>query len=145
MAQLNSEVKVILTLGLSLLLIIMGCHGARVMVGKYPSHDAGPTVKEGPPAHGCRTKHRYLYYPSAYVYFDVGRRLYFYYSVGQWRVSATLPSEIRIDDLDDNVTLEMDTDKPYEFHQDVVKRYPPGHLKHKNKRKGKGKSKEVGA
>jgi len=48
-------------------------------------------------------------------------------------------------DVDHYVTLEMDIDKPYKFHQDVVKRHPPGHLKHKHKGKGKGKWKGGGA
>jgi hypothetical protein len=45
----------------------------------------------------------------------------------------------------EHVALQMDTDKPYQFHSDVVKSYPPGHLKKaekdKNKDKNKGKNK----
>ena len=41
-----------------------------------------------------------------------------------------------------HVTLEMDSDKPYEYDREVVKRYPPGQLKKKHKKKGKGKWKE---
>jgi hypothetical protein len=72
------------------------------------------------------------------VYFDLGRAVYIYYEGERWRVSVTLPGKIRID-LDDYVTLEMDTDKPYEYHSEVVKRYPPGHKKKKSKGKGKDK------
>ena len=148
MDQRNNKIKIILTIGLSFLLMTVGCRSAKVMVGKHPSYHHDPPLKGGPPpwapAHGYRAKHRYLYYPSSYVYFDIGRKLYFYYSVGEWRVSATLPAEICID-VGHYVTLEMDIDKPYKFHQDVVKKHPPGHLKHKHKGKGKVKRKGGGA
>ena len=60
------------------------------------------------------------------------------WELGKWQVSASLPSYIRID-VNDYVTLEMDTDKPYEYNHDVVKKYPPGQLKKKHKKKGKDK------
>ena len=44
-------------------------------------------------------------------------------------------------EIDDFVTLEMDTDKPYKYHSEVVKRHPPGKKKKKSKGKGKGKGK----
>jgi len=53
-------------------------------------------------------------------------------------VSASIPVGISID-INDFVTLEMDTDRPYEYHNEVVKRYPPGELKKEDKKKGKDK------
>lgn len=50
----------------------------------------------------------------------------------------SLPAEIRIS-LGEHVILEMDADKPYIFHSEVVKRYPPGQLKKSGKEKGKDK------
>lgn len=148
MARYKNEIMIILALGSSILFTAAGCQSAKLIVGNHPTYDRGPSFNGGPPpwapAHGCKAKHRYLYYPSSYVYFDVGRQLYFYYNVGQWRVSATIPTGIRID-LDDHVTLEMATDKPYRFHEEVVKRHPPGHRKHKHKGKSKGKRKGIGA
>ena len=87
-----------------------------------------PTVYKAPspgpppwaPAHGHRAKYRYYYYPATYVYFDVGRGLYFYFAGDQWRVSASLPVEIRIN-VGEYVVLEMDNDKPYQFHSDKVR------------------------
>ena len=38
----------------------------------------------------------------------------------------------------------MDTDKPYKFHSDVIKKYPPGQMKKKKKGKGKKKHKDKG-
>ncbi|MBW1679538.1 MAG: hypothetical protein JRJ08_05275 [Deltaproteobacteria bacterium] len=149
MAQYKNKIMIILIAGLSFLFMIIGCQKYRVMVGTtHPSY--GPSVKEGPPpwapAHGYRAKYRYFYYPSSYIYFDTGRNLYFYFEGGQWQVSAALPAGIKLN-VSDYVTLEMDTDKPYQFHSDVVKKHPPGYLKKakgkdKDKKKDKGKDKK---
>ncbi len=100
-----------------------------------------PSPKPAPPpwapAHGHRAKYYYYYYPECQVYFDVGRRIYFYYQGGGWQVSASLPSRIQIV-AGEYVRLEMDVDRPYVHHHYVVKHYPPGHFK-KHKGKGKGK------
>src|SRR5210317_1597878 len=47
------------------------------------------------PAHGYRAKHQYRYYPSRSVYYDTGRRLYFYIKGDHWEVGAFLPNQIR--------------------------------------------------
>lgn len=137
---------IFLALGLlGLLVMASGCYNEGVVIEKNPPDSSPPADahgKKGPPpwapAHGYRAKHQYHYYPSSYVYFDVGRTLYFYYENGNWRVSASLPGGIQID-VGNYVTLEMDTDKPYEYHAEVVKRYPPGQQKKQNKKKDKSK------
>ncbi len=50
--------------------------------------------------------------------------------------SISLPSSIHVR-LGDYVSVELDTDKPYTYHSDHVKRYPPGQKKKKNKKKYK--------
>jgi len=126
-----------------LLLMVGGCHSTSVTVRDEPGYrrEAPPPRRAaGPPpwapAHGHRAKHQYRYYPSSHVYYDTGRSLYFYYAGGKWQASVTLPSSIRID-LNEWVTLEMETNEPYRHHSEVVKRHPPG-LK---KRPPKGKRK----
>jgi hypothetical protein len=115
-----------------------GCHGGRIGVGSYPTYGyEEPGPPPWAPAHGYRAKHHYRYYPDSHVYFDVGRGLYFYYSGGDWHASASLPGGIHID-VGDYVTLEMDTDRPYHYDSDVVKRYPPGQMKKMGRGKGKG-------
>ena len=121
--------------------MVLGCAGGRVVIGDSPPPPKGPPVYEKAPppwapAHGHRAKHHYRYYPSSSVYFDTGRGLYFYYEGGAWQVSVSLPTHIRIA-VGDYVTLEMDTDRPYTYHSDVVKRYPPGQAKKKDKGKKK--------
>ena len=98
-------------------------------------------TKGGPPphapAHGYRAKHRYHYYPSAEVYFDISRKCYFYLSGGSWKMSVSLPDSLKVK-IGDHVTIEMDTDKPYKKFKEHKKKYPPGQLKKKKKGK-KGK------
>ncbi|MCB2228511.1 MAG: hypothetical protein KQH53_17655 [Desulfarculaceae bacterium] len=75
------------------------------------------------PAHGQRAKHQYRYYPGAQVYFDSGRGLYFWLSGGGWQVGAKLPGGISIGGS--YVNLDMETAKPYQWHTQVLLRYPP--------------------
>ncbi|MCF8086284.1 MAG: hypothetical protein K9J48_05260 [Desulfohalobiaceae bacterium] len=132
------------------LLLAYGCAGTTtVTIGDPPEQrgheqrtqeNRGPHKKGPPPwapAHGHRAKHRYRYYPSAEVYFDVNRDIYFYYQNGQWRTSVGIPGNIRVQ-LGDSVTLEMNTKQPYEYHSEVIQRYPPGLRKERGKDKGKG-------
>jgi hypothetical protein len=87
----------------------------------------GMSVSSGPPpwAHG---NHHYRYYTYDNIYFDEQQGVYFYLYNGGWQMSASLPAYIQIT-VNDFVTLDMDTDKPYQYHNDVVKRYPPGQKK----------------
>lgn len=101
-----------------------------------------PEVREtgnGPPAHapahGYRSHHRYQYYPSASVYHDAGRGLYFYLSGSSWQVSASLPQALQVR-LGSSVSMEMDTDKPYLHYEQHKRQYPPGHSKKGKKHKG---------
>ncbi len=127
---------------------VVACAPKRVKVvyekdanSEYP--EAGQKLehkKKGPPAHapahGYRAKHHYRYYPSRSVYYDTGRRLYFYIKGDNWEVGAALPHHIRVS-LGDSVTIQLDTDKPYIYHSEHVKKYPPGQMKKKNKKKNK--------
>jgi hypothetical protein len=84
--------------------------------------------KGGPPAHapahGYRAKRQYRYYPSSSVYYDTGRGLYFYLKGDNWEVGASLPSSLRVG-LGDSVSIELDTDKPYNHYKEHIKKYPP--------------------
>ena len=136
------------------ILMVSGCApGTRVVLEHDPGHrDHREREYEhhedrgGPPpwapAHGYRAK-KYRYYPSTQVYFDTQRDVYFYYSGGDWRVSASLPGRIRVN-MGDHVTLEMGTDRPYRYHSEVVRHYPPGHAKDKGRGndRGRGRDKE---
>lgn len=125
------------------LFLVAGCSSLGIHIGDEPTYRHEPPPPErggGPPpwapAYGYRAKHQYRYYPSSYVYYDTGRSLYFYYEGGRWQASVSLPSSIRID-VGDYVSIEMDDDRPYHYHSDVVKRYPPGLQKKQSKGKDK--------
>ena len=96
--------------------------------------------KSGPPphapAHGYRLKHQYRYYPSASVYYDDNRGLYFYAGGSGWRVSASLPQDLRIR-LGSAVLIEIDSDKPYLYNDQHRQQYPPGKIKKSVKGHGK--------
>jgi len=149
MRQHKTRMIMILTVGLSIFLLTLGCGKPKKVIIAHPSPEYRhpPPAKKGPPpwapAHGHRAKHKYYYYPSPHVYYDTGRELYFYLEGDNWRFGASLPTGIHIA-LSDHVTLEMDTDKPYKFHSDVIKKYPPGQMKKKKKGKGKKKHKDKG-
>lgn len=144
MCQRADSRKMVLVLVFGLVFIFIGCQGTKVVIESEPfPKKASPAYKKGgpppwAPAHGYRAKHKYRYYQASRVYYEKERGAYFYYNDGKWQVSASLPSYIRVD-VNDYVTLEMDTDKPYEYNHDVVKRYPPGQLKKKHKKKGNDK------
>jgi len=122
--------------GIIILLLLIGSVvlPACVVVNEHRSGGPPPWA----PAHGHRAKHTYYYYPGQYVYYDLSSRIYFYRSGGSWVSATALPPGIRID-VGKHDVLEMDSDTPYVYHQEVVKRYPPGQLKKQGKEKDRGK------
>ncbi len=131
----------------SFLVFLASCRttggGISVDWGNGTEYDHPHDVKKnggGPPphapAHGYRAKHHYRYYPSSSVYFDTYRKVYFYLEGENWRMSVSLPQNIRVQ-LGEYVGIEMDSDKPYIHHDDHRRKYPPGQLKKKEKKKHK--------
>ena len=126
----------------SIAFFINGCTTMGVGVNSEPNDQSGykhpPAAKNGPPAHapahGYRAKHRYRYYPSCSVYFDIGRSVYFYLEGDNWRVSVELPNHLQVR-LGGSVMIEMESDKPYVEHEVHKQKYPPGQLKKKKSKK----------
>lgn len=131
---------VIFVFGLSYIGCATTGGGIIINGGSGSGHEHPPVVKKGPPAHapahGYRAKHKYRYYPNCSVYYDCGRKVYFYLRGDRWEVGASLPGHLRLR-LGDSVNIEMHTDKPYMHHSEHVKKYPPGQLKKKHKNKHK--------
>lgn len=140
--NLNNIAALIVTFSVGLYFIGCGTTGGSIIVngGNGPSQQHPPVVKKGPPAHapahGYRAKHTYRYYPSCSVYYDCGRKIYFYLRGDRWEVGASLPVHLRFR-LGDSVNIEMHTDKPYVHYADHVEKYPPGQLKKTHKKKHK--------
>jgi hypothetical protein len=69
------------------------------------------------------TKHHYVYYPEHEIYFAPESKTYFYRVNGSWISGTTLPPEDVAYVRSKGVTIELDTDKPYERHEYVIKHY----------------------
>jgi hypothetical protein len=134
-------------ISLTFLIPLSGCAvrgpGFGVHVGDGPHPPVGPPpppphARGGPPphapAHGYRAKYTYYYYPDAGVYFDTARQLYFYMDDGRWRISVSLPRHLHVR-LDDHVTIHMNSDRPYTHYRKHKKKFPPGQMKKKHKKK----------
>ena len=133
-------------------LLVFGCAGTRVKAKYEKKGNTGYTKSEhkykhkhkkgGPPAHakahGYRAKHKYRYYPDCSVYHDTERGLYFYIKGGNWEVGASLPHNLQVG-LGESVSLELETDRPYTYHADHIKAYPPGKMKKSKNKKQKNK------
>ena len=66
------------------------------------------------------------------MYYDVSTRMYFYMNGGTWQVAASLPPTIAIAGIE-SVSVELDTDKPYLFHDKNMEKFKG------KKRKGHGR------
>ena len=144
MKAITSYTTVILFLVTMLLSACATPNGGSISIdlGNTQAHrePAKPKVskKNGPPshapAHGYRAKHSYRYYRNEHTYYDTDRNLYFYLESGGWRIAASLPSHIKLSN--DFVTVELETDKPYEHYEEHTEKYPPGQMKKGKTKKG---------
>jgi hypothetical protein len=104
---------------------------------------AEPAQKGPPPwapAHGFRRNREYYFYPGANVYYRPADRTWFYLEGRDWRIGASLPTSVRVD-FTQSVPLEMETDRPFQFHAAVTERYSSDYFTKKVKIKGaSGKS-----
>lgn len=115
--------RAILTLALALMVgIPTGCT-VKVHETREIHYQKAPSPPPWAPAHGHRWRFRYRYYPEIQVYFDLDRNLYFYLWMGQWQWGPSLPPALEL--KGEFVILEMDTDRPYLHHKEVLKAYPP--------------------
>jgi hypothetical protein len=82
-----------------------------------------PKIKTKAPS---SARHRYNYYPDAQVYFDPARQLYFFMEANRWLARAVLPREINVS-IGPPVVVDLDSERPYERHDDVRRIYPARH------------------
>ncbi len=112
---------------LSFLLLCSGCVSGG-NTGRGTAQSAASNVRNHVKpawtnADGKRSKFIYKYFPSSGIYYDVGRGLYFYYFDGLWTESIYIPPDISAD-MGDFVSLEIDSDTPYIYNEEVKKKYP---------------------
>ena len=105
-----------------------------VVVVDEPAHSGPPPWA---PAHGFRRNRDYYYYPAANVYYRPADRMWFHLDGRDWRVGVSLPTSIHID-FDRSVSLTMETDRPFEFHEQVRSYYPADYFVSRVRVKEKG-------
>lgn len=109
-----------------------------------PPPPPGPVYHQhgGPPphapAHGYRAKHQYRYYPYQNVYYEPARGVYFYLAGDGWSFGASLPAHLTAAGLGTYVSIGLDSEHPYDYNHEHVRKYP------KEKYKGKGGKDDLG-
>lgn len=68
-------------------------------------------------------KHHYVYYADHQIYFAPETKTYYWQTDGRWQSGVELPPEARAYVSAGGVELELDTDRPYERHEWVLKHY----------------------
>ena len=85
------------------------------------------TVTEGPASTTTTTttttKHKYVYYRDRDIYFAPETKTYYWMADGTWRSGRELPPESREYVRTGGVTIELETERPYEKHDYVIARY----------------------
>ena len=98
-----------------------GCQGVKeVQPGPAPALTLPPQPQPQP----VQAKHRYRYYPDSAIYMDVAKKTFFYRRGEKWVATTLLPPSVHVD-WKYYVTLDLDTDKPYRYHAEIAKKYPP--------------------
>jgi hypothetical protein len=69
---------------------------------------------------------QYEYYPDARVYFDPTRQLYFFMEANRWAAKTFLPPQIKVR-VGAPVIVELDTENPYEYDEEVRRTYSRRH------------------
>ena len=86
------------------------------------------TVAQGPDATTTTTtttttKHKYVYYKDRDIYFAPETKTYYWLVDGNWRSGRELPAEDRAYVRTGGVSIELDTERPYERHDYVIAKY----------------------
>ncbi|MBS0663373.1 MAG: hypothetical protein JSR48_08905 [Verrucomicrobia bacterium] len=95
-----------------------------VVVMEQPGPAAPPPWTE---THWYRRSRAYYYYPGCDVYYRPSDHVWFYLEGGSWRVGARLPDGIRVD-FNRAVSLKLETDRPYLYHDKVLAYYPTNYF-----------------
>lgn len=74
-----------------------------------------------------RRGHDYYYYPGCDVYYRPADRIWYYREGGIWRNGSRLPTTIRVD-FGHAVSLRIEDDRPYVYHDKVVVYYPANYF-----------------
>jgi len=73
------------------------------------------------------TKHSYVYYADHDIYFAPETKTYYWQDNGRWISGTTLPPQDQAFVRSKGISIELDTDKPYERHDYVIAHYKNHH------------------
>jgi len=73
------------------------------------------------------TKYKYTYYGDHGIYFAPETKIYYWNADGKWLSGTELPAESRAYVRSGGVTIELDTDHPYERNEYVIAHYRNKH------------------
>jgi hypothetical protein len=75
------------------------------------------------------TKHTYVYYGDHDIYFAPDTKVWFYREdgTGAWKSAETLPDAFQPYVKTKGITISLNTERPYEQHEYVVKTYKVKH------------------
>jgi hypothetical protein len=73
------------------------------------------------------TKHQYVYYGDHDIFFAPDTKTYYWQASGRWQSGAVLPPDVEPFVRNGGVTIELDTDRPYERHDYVIAHYKQKH------------------
>ena len=85
---------------------------------------------EPPPwahSHWYHRTYAYYYYPGADVYYRSADHVWFFLEGGTWRFGVRLPDHLRLD-FGRAVSLTLESDRPYLYHDRVVAYYPANYF-----------------
>lgn len=127
--------KIIHSLLIVLLTMLVGSFSNDIFAQGKGKGNKKPKVEkkhkqQGPPswapAHGYRSKTRYVYFKDHDVYYDNDRGVYISLSGKNWKVDAKLPDVLRKVDLKlaTKVDIDFAGDNPYVNHKSHLKAHP---------------------
>jgi hypothetical protein len=67
--------------------------------------------------------HHYVYYQDHDVYFAPDSKTYYWKTKDNWQSGAELPADSRSYVTSGGIQVDLDTDRPYEQHDYIVKHY----------------------
>ena len=68
-------------------------------------------------------KHHYVYYGDHEIYFAPEAKVYYWRNGEKWESGAMLPTEFRTYVTGKGYEVDLDTERPYERHEWVIKHY----------------------
>lgn len=98
----------------------------RIVIPKPPVPRITIETPRSPTQRVAPAPRRYEYYPEARVYFDPARQLYFFMEANRWAAKAVLPPQIKVR-VGSPVVVDLDTERPYEYDDEVRQKYSRRH------------------